>query len=57
VIRGAGAVDLGWALTALVIGAALLTLSAFWHPMRRAVIGTLGNLGNRLPPVQTMVAA
>jgi hypothetical protein len=25
--------------------------------MRRAVIGTLGNLGNRLPPVQMPVAA
>jgi len=57
VFRSAGAVDLGWALTALVIGAALLTLSAFWHPMRRWVIGTLGGLGDRLPPVQTLQAA
>jgi hypothetical protein len=40
-----------------VIGSALLTLSAFWHPMRRTVIGMLGNLGNRLPPVQMPVAA
>jgi len=48
--RSAGAIELGWALTALVIGAALLMLSAFWHPMRRAVVGTLGNLGERLPP-------
>jgi hypothetical protein len=53
----AGAVELSMAFTAFVIGSALLTLSAFWHPMRRAVIGTLGNLGNRLPPVQMPVAA
>jgi hypothetical protein len=52
----AGAVELSMAFTAFVIGSALLTLSAFWHPMRRAVIGTLGDLGNRLPPVQMPVA-
>jgi hypothetical protein len=56
VFRGAGAIELGWAFTALVIGAALLTLSAFWHPMRRRVVGTLGSLGERLPPVQAMAA-
>jgi len=55
--RQAGAVELSMAFTAFVIGSALLTLSAFWHPMRRAVIGMLGNLGNRLPPVQMPVAA
>lgn len=48
----AGAVELGGALTALVIGSALLTLSAFWQPMRQRVVGTLGDLSNRLPPVQ-----
>ena len=53
----AGAVELSMAFTAFVIGSALLTLSAFWHPMRRAVIGTLGGLGNRLPPVSMPVAA
>ena len=53
----AGAVELAWAFTALVIGSALLTLSAFWHPMRRLVVGTLGGLGERLPPVGTMAAA
>lgn len=47
----AGAVELAWAFTALVIGSALLTLSAFWHPMRKLVVGTLGSLGDRLPPV------
>jgi len=53
----AGAVELAWALTALVIGSALLTLSAFWHPVRRIVVGTLGSLGNRLPPVGALTAS
>ncbi|WP_394270089.1 hypothetical protein [Qipengyuania sp.] len=45
-----GAVELNFALTALVIGSALLTLSAFWTPIRRAVIETLpGTLRGRLP--------
>lgn len=48
----AGAVELGGALTALVIGSALLTLSAFWQPMRQRVVGMLGGLSDRLPPVQ-----
>ena len=48
--RTAGALELSWALTAFVIGSALLTLSAFWHPMRALVVGTLGDLGRRLPP-------
>ena len=52
----AGAVELSMAFTALVIGSALLTLSAFWHPMRRAVVGTLGSLSERLPPVQFAAA-
>ena len=33
-----GAVELNIALTALVIGSALLMLSAFWHQARRAVV-------------------
>ena len=52
----AGAVELSMAFTALVIGSALLTLSAFWHPMRRVVVGMLGNLGQRLPPVHLATA-
>lgn len=36
-----GAVSLGVAFTALIIGSALLMLSAFWHPVRRMVVGTL----------------
>lgn len=49
--RTAGALELGWAFTALVIGSALLTLSAFWQPMRRGVVARLGGWGERLPPV------
>ena len=55
--QNAGAVELAWAFTALVIGSALLTLSAFWPMMRRTVIGMLGSIGDRLPPVGQMVAA
>ncbi len=45
-----GAVELSAAFTGLVIGSALLSLSAFWHPMRRAAVGALGDLARRLPP-------
>jgi hypothetical protein len=45
-----GAVDLNIALTALVIGSALLLLSAFWHQARRMVVTTLpAGLQARLP--------
>lgn len=51
--RSAGAVELGAAFTAFVIGSALLTLSAFWQPMRRMVVGWLSQpMRLRLPPVQ-----
>ena len=50
-IRATGAVELSAAITALVIGAALLCLSAFWQRMRRPVIGALGGIGQQLPPV------
>lgn len=36
-----GAVELNFALTALVIGSALLTLSAFWSPIRARVVAML----------------
>jgi hypothetical protein len=39
--RNFGAVELNVALTGLVIGSALLTLSAFWGPIRRAVVQPL----------------
>jgi hypothetical protein len=51
-----GAVELAAALTALVIGSALLTLSAFWQPMRCGVVGLLGGVGDRLPPTQLALA-
>ena len=45
-----GAVELSVALTALVIGSALLTLSAFWTPIRSALVEKLpGALQARLP--------
>ena len=45
-----GAVELNIALTALVIGSALLMLSAFWHQARRAVVTKLPEaLRDKLP--------
>jgi hypothetical protein len=45
-----GAVELNIALTALVIGSALLLLSAFWHQARGTIVRPLpANLKNRLP--------
>lgn len=48
--KQAGAVSLDVALTALVIGSALLLLSAFWHSARRIVVTSLpDDLQARLP--------
>jgi hypothetical protein len=45
-----GAVELNVALTALIIGSALLLLSAYWHQARRVVVNRLpSNLQERLP--------
>lgn len=45
-----GAVELNVALTAFVIGSALLLLSAFWQNARSVVVGFLpANLANQLP--------
>ncbi len=53
-----GAVELNVALTALVIGSALLMLSAFWTPIRRAVVDMLpGDLQARLPISGAMTTA
>ena len=57
-----GAVELSVALTALIIGSALLLLSAFWTTARRAVVRPLPEgLQNRLPiadrPATQAVAA
>jgi hypothetical protein len=46
-----GAVTLSAALTALVIGSALLLLSAFWQSARARIVAALPeNMGERLPP-------
>lgn len=48
--REFGVVELNVALTALVIGSALLCLSAFWAPIRRFVVDKLpGSLQVKLP--------
>ena len=45
-----GAVELNIALTALVIGSALLLLSAFWHQARGAIVRPLPEvLRDKLP--------
>ena len=45
-----GAVELSVALTALIIGSALLLLSAYWHQARRLVVTRLpGELAAKLP--------
>ncbi len=41
--REFGFVELNFALTALIIGSALLSLSAFWQPIRKAVVTKLPN--------------
>lgn len=47
-----GMVSQGFAVTALAIGAALLLLSAFWHPCRAFVLGFFpAGLKRRLPPL------
>ncbi|MGZ8997861.1 MAG: hypothetical protein ACXW2T_03290, partial [Allosphingosinicella sp.] len=53
-----GAVELSIALTALIIGSALLLLSAFWTNARRAVVKPLPDgLQARLPVVDRVSAA
>jgi hypothetical protein len=53
-----GAVELSFALTALVIGSALLLLSAFWHSARRGVVMTLPDtLRGKLPVVSPRPAS
>ncbi len=55
--REFGAVELNFALTALVIGSALLMLSAFWSQARAAVVKPLPEgLRGRLPIVNRSVA-
>jgi len=55
--RQFGAVELNIALTALVIGSALLMLSAFWHQARALVVRPLPEgLRDRLPLIDRPVA-
>ncbi len=55
--RQFGAVELNVALTALVIGSALLLLSAFWHQARRIVVSPLPDgLRSKLPNLDRAVA-
>ena len=55
--RQFGAVSLNMALTALVIGSALLMLSAFWHPIRRLIVERLpADLRARLPELDRPLA-
>jgi hypothetical protein len=52
-----GAVSLNMALTALVIGSALLMLSAFWHSARRLIVTQLpDSLRMRLPELDRPAA-
>jgi hypothetical protein len=56
--RQFGAVELNVALTALIIGSALLMLSAFWHQARRAIVRPLPeSLRDRLPILDRSVPA
>ena len=53
-----GAVELNVALTALVIGSALLMLSAFWSPIRNVIVAKLPeNLQARLPVAGQLAAS
>jgi MFS family permease len=54
--RSAGAVELNVALTALVIGSALLLLSAFWHSARAAIVGLLPDGVRALVPAAGAVS-
>ncbi|ATE66711.1 hypothetical protein [Rhizorhabdus dicambivorans] len=57
-IEQSGAVDLSFGLTALIIGSALLLLSAFWTVARRHVVGLLpDDLALRLPVIDRLQAA
>lgn len=56
--REFGAVELNFALTALVIGSALLSLSAFWLPIRKSVVNMLPlDLQAKLPATEDLPAA
>jgi hypothetical protein len=57
VFKQFGAIELNFALTALVIGSSLLLLSAFWHNAREAVVRPLpDSLRARLPIIDRPIA-
>jgi len=57
VFKQFGAVELNVALTALIIGSALLLLSAYWHQARRVIVTRLpSNLQERLPTLDRPAA-
>lgn len=57
-IESSGVVDLSFGLTALIIGSALLLLSAFWTAARRFVVGLLPqDMSARLPIIDRIVTA
>jgi len=49
-ISAAGAVNVNFSLTALVVGSGLLLLSAFWHTSRRLVLATMPDSLRALVP-------
>lgn len=55
--REFGAVELGFALTALVIGSALLSLSAFWQPIRAGLVNALPEAVRARLPATTEAGA
>lgn len=55
--REFGFVELNFALTALIIGSALLSLSAFWQPIRKSVVTKLpGDWRAKLPATDLATA-
>jgi hypothetical protein len=57
-IQQSGVVDLSFGLTALIIGSALLLLSAFWTTARRQIVGLLpGELAVKLPVIDRLQVA
>ena len=52
-----GAVELSFALTAFVLGSALLSLSAFWQPIRASLVGVLPESWQAKLPVVTDTGA
>jgi len=53
VLTSVGLVDLGSAVMGLIVGAGLLLVSVFWHPLRSSLVSKLPPaLLNKLPSLQ-----